>query len=225
MSRFGFLRYRYRLTMFIPVTGRRIPRRIIQLVFGLILFGAGVALVVQSQLGNPAWDVLHQGLARRFDGSWSTIGNWTVIMSFFVLLLWFPLRQRLGLGTVLNAVLIGLTIDVTIRFVGLGETLVVQVVLLLLGVVLVGMGSGFYIGAHLGPGPRDGLMTGIAALGPPIWVARLVIELTVLTVGWILGGTVGIGTVVFALAIGPLVQFFLHHLSLDIGTAAAAVAD
>lgn len=211
--------------MFIPVTGRRIPRRIAQLVLGLILFGSGIGLVVQSQLGNPAWDVLHQGLAKRFDGSWSTIGNWTVIISFVVLLLWIPLRQRLGLGTVLNAILIGVTVDVLIRFVEPGESLAVQLVLLSLGVVLVGIGSGFYIGAHLGPGPRDGLMTGIAALGPPIWSARLVIELSVLVAGWILGGTVGIGTVVFAFAIGPLVQFFLHHLSLDIEPAAAALAD
>ncbi|NNF63460.1 MAG: hypothetical protein HKN07_04300 [Acidimicrobiia bacterium] len=211
--------------MFIPVTGRRIPRRIAQLVLGLILFGSGIGLVVQSQLGNPAWDVLHQGLAKRFDGSWSTIGNWTVIISFVVLLLWIPLRQRLGLGTVLNAILIGVTVDVLIRFVEPGESLAVQLVLLSLGVVLVGIGSGFYIGAHLGPGPRDGLMTGIAALGPPIWSARLVIELSVLVAGWILGGTVGIGTVVFAFAIGPLVQFFLRHLSLDIEPAAAALAD
>lgn len=211
--------------MFIPFNGHRKVRRLTQLILGLILFGTGVAFVVQSQLGNPAWDVLHQGLARRFDGAWSTIGNWTILMSFVVLLLWIPLRQRLGIGTLLNAILIGATIDVVARFVDPSEAIVQQLVLLAAGVVLVGIGSGLYIGAHLGPGPRDGLMTGIAELGPPIWAARLVIELTVLLVGWALGGTVGIGTVVFAMAIGPLVQLFLRLLSLDVEPAAVAVAD
>lgn len=199
--------------MFVPISGGRLPRRFTQLVFGLILFGGGVGLIVQSELGNGPWDVLHQGLARQVDAPWSTVGNWTIIVSGFVLLLWIPLRERLGIGTVLNAFMIGLTIDVVARFVDTGGSLPYRWTLLLGGVLLVAVGSGFYIGGRLGPGPRDGLMTGIAKRGPPIWSTRFFIEAVALAVGWALGGTVGVGTIVFVVTIGPLVQFFLKWLT------------
>jgi uncharacterized membrane protein YczE len=190
----------------IPVAGERLAWRITQLIIGLILFGLGIGLMLQSGLGVPPWDVLHQGLARQFG---LTVGIWSIIVSLAVLLLWLPLRQPYGLGTVLNAIIIGVVIDLTGLFIPLASAAVVAWVMMLSGVLLVGIASGLYIGANLGPGPRDGLMTGIARRGPSIRLTRGVIEITVLTLGWILGGTFGVGTIVFALAIGPLVQFFL----------------
>jgi uncharacterized membrane protein YczE len=162
--------------------------------------------MLQSRLGVPPWDVLHQGLARRFG---LTVGAWSIIVSVAVLLLWLPLRQPYGLGTLLNAIIIGVVIDLTGAIIPVAEVTGVAWAMMLAGVVLIGIASGLYIGANLGPGPRDGLMTGIARKGPSIRLTRAVIEITVLTLGWILGGTFGIGTIVFALAIGPLVQYFL----------------
>lgn len=190
----------------IPVAGERLPRRITQLLIGLVLFGIGIGLMLQSGMGVPPWDVLHQGLARRFG---LTVGAWSVIVSMAVLLLWLPLRQPYGLGTLLNAIIIGVVIDLTGVVIPAAEVTGVAWSMMLGGVVLIGIASGLYIGANLGPGPRDGLMTGIARKGPSIRLTRAVIEITVLTLGWILGGTFGIGTIVFALAIGPLVQYFL----------------
>jgi len=194
------------LKYLIPIAGERLPRRLTQLIIGLVLFGVGIGLMLQSGLGVPPWDVLHQGLARRFG---LTVGIWSIIVSLFVLLLWLPLRQPYGLGTLLNAIIIGVIIDLTGAVIPAAEITGVAWSMLLGGVVLIGIASGLYIGANLGPGPRDGLMTGIARRGPSIRLTRAVIEITVLTLGWILGGTFGIGTIVFALAIGPLVQFFL----------------
>jgi uncharacterized membrane protein YczE len=154
--------------------------------------------------------VLHQGLARQFG---LTVGVWSIIVSAVVLLLWIPLREPYGLGTLLNAVIIGLVIDLTSLAIPETESAVIAWVMLLGGVLTIGIASGLYIGANLGPGPRDGLMTGIARRGPSIRLTRGVIELTVLAVGWALGGTVGIGTVIFALAIGPLVHHFLPRMS------------
>jgi uncharacterized membrane protein YczE len=168
--------------------------------------------MLQSDLGVPPWDVLHQGLARRFG---LTVGIWSIIVSVVVLLFWLPLRERYGLGTLLNAVIIGLVIDVTAVVFPHATTTEVAWIMLLAGVVLIGIASGLYIGANLGPGPRDGLMTGIAKRGPSIRLTRAVIEIAVLTIGWILGGRFGIGTIVFALAIGPLVQYFLPRLAIS----------
>lgn len=190
----------------IPVAGERLPRRIIQLVVGLVLFGVGIGLMLQSGLGVPPWDVLHQGLARQFG---LTVGIWSIIVSVAVLLLWLPLQQPYGLGTLLNAIIIGVVIDLTGVILPAAGTTAVAWVMLLGGILLIAIASGLYIGANLGPGPRDGLMTGIARRGPSIRLTRAVIEITVLALGWALGGTFGIGTVVFALAIGPLAQFFL----------------
>lgn len=196
----------------IPVAGERLRRRMIQLIVGLVLFGVGIGLMLQSELGVPPWDVLHQGLSRRFG---LTVGIWSVIVSVAVLVLWLPLRQPYGLGTLLNAVIIGVVIDLTAIVFPTANSTAVAWVMLLGGILLIGVASGLYIGANLGPGPRDGLMTGIAKRGPSIRLTRAVIEITVLTVGWILGGRFGIGTIVFALAIGPLVQYFLPRLALS----------
>lgn len=190
----------------LPIAGERLPRRIIQLVIGLVLFGVGIGLMLQSGLGVPPWDVLHQGLARQFG---LTVGSWSIIVSVAVLLLWLPLHQAYGLGTLLNAIIIGVIIDLTGLVIPVAGTTGIAWLMLLTGILVIGIASGLYIGANLGPGPRDGLMTGIARRGPSIRLTRAVIEITVLTLGWILGGTFGLGTIVFALAIGPLVQFFL----------------
>jgi uncharacterized membrane protein YczE len=181
---------------------------------GLVLFGIGIGLMLQSGLGVPPWDVLHQGLSRQFG---LTVGMWSIIVSIIVLLLWIPLGERYGVGTLLNTVIIGLVIDITaVVFPFAGDALIAWV-MLISGVIAIGVASGLYIGANLGPGPRDGLMTGIAKRGPSIRLTRVLIEVTVLAIGWALGGTFGVGTVVFALAIGPLVQFFLPRLSVSAG--------
>ncbi|MDH3307611.1 MAG: hypothetical protein OEO77_08865 [Acidimicrobiia bacterium] len=184
-----------------------------RLLFGLVLFGGGTGLIIQSELGNPPWDVLHEGLSNLFDGAWSTVGTWSIIVAFVVLLGWIPLRERLGIGTVLNAIIIGLMMNVVSLYVEKGSGLIERSALMVGGTLLVGVGSGFYIGARLGPGPRDGLMTGIARRGPAIWKTRTVIEALALLVGWMLGGTFGVGTVFFVMTIGPLVHFFLRWLT------------
>ena len=199
--------------VFIPVAGPRLTQRLIQLVFGLVLFGVGIGLMLQSGLGVAPWDVLHQGLSLHFG---LTIGTWIVIVSGVVLIAWIPLREPYGIGTLLNAVIIGVMFDVTAAVVPAAESTAAQWPMLLLGILIVGFGSGMYIGANLGPGPRDGLMTGIAKKGPSIRLTRSVIEVSVLIIGWLMGGTFGIGTVLFALLIGPLVQFFLPRWTIDL---------
>ncbi len=203
----------------IPVSGARIRLRLGQLVAGLILFGVGLASMLQSGLGVPPWDVLHQGLANQFG---LTIGIWSIIVSATVLLLWLPLREPFGLGTLLNAVIIGVVIDLASLVIPEAETGMISWVMLIIGVLVIGAASGLYIGANLGPGPRDGLMTAIARRGPSIRLTRVSLEITVLAIGWMLGGTFGVGTIVFAIAIGPLVQFFLPRFSLHTGLPADA---
>ena len=169
---------------------------------GLALFGIGVALQKEGQMGLAPWDVFHEGFSQVL--GWQ-FGRALVLTSFLVLLLWIPLRQRPGIGTLLNAVEIGVVADIAIAVLPEPDTLWVRIPFMLIGVLLVGIGSGFYIGAGLGPGPRDGLMTGLAARGMKVSRARTSVELTVLLLGWILGGSVGVGTLVFALSIGPIV--------------------
>ncbi len=200
--------------MFIPVSGANLGRRFAQLLVGLSLFGIGIGLMLQSGLGLSPWDVLHQGLAERFG---LTVGIWSIIVSFVVLVAWLPLRERYGVGTLLNAVLIGVMIDVTAAVVPVAETNLVGGALLTMGISVVGFGSGLYIGANLGPGPRDGLMTAISRRGPSVRLTRSVLEVTALVAGWLMGGTVGIGTVAFAFLIGPIVQFFLPRWTIDTG--------
>lgn len=186
-------------------------RRLIQLFVGLAVFGFGSGLMVQSDLGNPPWDVFHEGISLVTPLS---IGVAAIVTSFGVLLLWIPLRERPGPGTLANAVLIGVFIDLTVIGVDTPEHLGGRIGLMVAGVVLVGIGSGLYIGVRLGPGPRDGLMTGLANRGFSLRLARTGIEATAMAVGWALGGTVGIGTLVFALGIGPLVHVFLPRFDL-----------
>jgi uncharacterized membrane protein YczE len=197
--------------VFIAAPWTEVRPRIPRLLLGLFLFGAGSALQVRATLGLSPWEVLHQGIAERTP---LTIGIASIGVSLLVLLLWIPLGQRLGVGTVANAVCIGLSIDLVLAVVPAPEGLLLRWVLLISGILLVGIGSGFYIGVHLGPGPRDGLMTGIARRGVSLRLARTGVEGSALVTGWLLGGTVGVGTVLFSLTIGPLVQFFLPRLQL-----------
>ncbi|MDT4929226.1 MAG: hypothetical protein QOF92_2093 [Pseudonocardiales bacterium] len=186
---------------------KQLPRRLIQLYVGLWLYGLSGALQVRSELGLDPWDVFHQGLAGHLG---LAIGTVVIIVGAAVLLLWIPLRQWPGLGTVSNVVLIGVSMNVSLELLPAGGALGWRIAEMVGGVILCGIATGMYIGANFGPGPRDGLMTGLArTTGRSIRLTRTAIELTVLVVGWILGGTVGIGTVLFALAIGPLAQIFL----------------
>ncbi|KAB2384671.1 membrane protein YczE [Actinomadura montaniterrae] len=186
-------------------------RRLVQLYAGLALYGLGIALQVSSRLGNDPWDVFHQGLSRRFGLS---IGTWIIIAGAVVMLAWIPLRQRPGLGTISNVVLVGAFADLFLWLLPSPDALAARWTFLLLGVLAGGFATGCYIGAGLGPGPRDGLMTGLAGRGHSIRVVRTGIELSVLAVGWLLGGTVGIGTVLYAVAIGPLAHVFLPALQI-----------
>ncbi len=191
----------------------RLPRRLVQLYIGLILYGLAGALQVRSGLGLDPWDVFHQGLARHLG---LAIGTVVVLVGAAVLLAWIPLRQRPGVGTVSNVVLVGVSMNASLMWLPHVHELGWRISDMLGGVLLCGLATGMYIGANLGPGPRDGLMTGLARrTGRSIRLTRTALEITVLAVGWLLGGTVGIGTVVFALGIGPLVQIFLPLL--DVG--------
>ena len=196
--------------------GRRMPRRLVQLYAGLALYGASMALIIRSTLGNMPWDVLHQGLAGRM--GW-TIGAVSILVGALVLLAWIPLRQRPGLGTVSNVVVIGVAVDATLAVVPAPGDLALRVALLASGVLLNAVATAAYIGVHLGPGPRDGLMTGLVRrTGGSVRLVRTSIEVAVVITGWLLGGTLGLGTVVYALAIGPLVQVLLPRLSVSLGT-------
>ena len=190
----------------VPVTCAP-TRRLLQLVAGLALYGASMAMQLRATLGVNPWDVFHQGLARHLPLSFGLV---TAITGALVLLLWLPLRQRPGVGTVANVVVIAVSVDVALAVIPAPSALPARVALLAGGIVLNGLATAAYIGVRLGPGPRDGLMTGLAArTGRSVRVVRTGIELAVLAVGWLLGGTVGIGTVAYALAIGPLTQAFL----------------
>jgi uncharacterized membrane protein YczE len=186
--------------------------RLLQLYLGLILYGVSASLMVLARLGLNPWDVFHQGLAKH---SGLAIGTWSILVGLCVLLLWIPLRQRPGIGTVSNVVFIGGTMDVVLGHVSPPHALSVRIVCLVVGVFLNGVATGAYIGAGLGPGPRDGLMTGLAARGHSIRVVRTGLEATVLAIGWLLGGTVGLGTLLYAVAIGPLAHVFVPLFARD----------
>lgn len=194
-----------------PSRWRASPARLLRLTVGLVLFGAGDGVLVHSALGNSPWTVLAEGAAEQVGAA---IGITTIVISFLILLLWIPLRQRPGLGTLLNAVVIGVMIDVTLRLLGEGsEQLAVRLVEIPVAIALVSVGSGLYLTARLGPGTRDGLMAGLALrTGASIRVTRSLIELTACAVGVALGGTLGVGTLAFALLIGPGVQLALARL-------------
>jgi uncharacterized membrane protein YczE len=189
------------------------PTRVLRLLLGLVLFGVSIALMVRADLGLPSWDVLHQGLSQRLGLPFGWVVN---AVALVVLLLWIPLRQRPGVGTIANVVLVGLSADAALAVLPVVDNLAARAALLLTGVLLNGIATGLYIGAGLGPGPRDGLMTGLAERGHSIRAARTAIELTVLAVGWLLGGTVGVGTLLYAVAIGPVAQFFIPRLAVPV---------
>lgn len=196
-------------------------RRLVQLYGGLALYGLGIALQVASGLGNDPWDVFHQGLSRRLGLS---IGTWIIIAGLLVMLLWIPLRQRPGLGTVSNALLVGVFADLFLHLLPHPDGAAPRWAYLLAAVLVGGFATGCYIGAGFGAGPRDGLMTGLAARGHSIRKVRTGIELTVLAIGWLLGGTVGVGTLVYAVCIGPLAHVLIPALAVGRRPAAARPA-
>jgi len=178
------------------------------LCFGLTIFGLGEGLLIISTIGASPWNVLHQGLSLNLGFS---VGTWAFLISLIVLLLWFFLDEKIGMGTVLNFIIIAIMIDLTIYFFKTPTLWINQFLLCLLSVLMVGFGSGIYLIARLGPGPRDGLMTGLQKkTGFSIAFIRAVIEIIVVSCGWLLGGTIGVGTLLYALGIGPAVAFGLN---------------
>jgi uncharacterized membrane protein YczE len=196
-------------------------RRLTQLSVGLALYGASISLILLSELGNDPWDVLHQGLSRQ---TGIGTGIWVCIAGALVMVLWIPLRQRPGLGTLSNVVVVGLTLELCLAAFEPAHDPAARWTLLLSGVLLNGVATGLYIGADLGPGPRDGLMTGLAARGLSLRAVRTGIELTVLAGGIALGGTAGIGTIVYAFAIGPLAHAFVPAFTIAPPPAAACAS-
>ena len=195
----------------VPPPSRRLGRRLVQLYAGLVLYGLSMALFVRSELGVIPWDVLHQGISRNI--GWS-LGTVTIAVGFVVLLLWIPLRERPGLGTVSNVVVVGLAVDGWLAVLPRADDLPVQLLMVAAGVTLNAIATAAYIGVLLGPGPRDGLMTGLVRrTGWSVRLVRTTIEVLVVATGWLLGGTLGLATVVYALAIGPLAQVFLPLLT------------
>lgn len=198
----------------------RLTHRVTQLLVGLVLFGISMALLLRADLGLEPWGVLQYGLIQHVPMSY---GLMSIVVSFVVLLLWIPLRQWPGLGTVLNAVVIGLAIDATLAVVPDIEGLGWRIAVMLLAIVGNGVAGAMYIGSQLGPGPRDGLMTGLARrTGRSIRLVRTSLEVTVVVLGFALGGIVGVGTVLYALLIGPVVQFFLPMLTVRVQAPRAA---
>jgi uncharacterized membrane protein YczE len=195
-----------------PIPRDRRVRRGAQLLAGVVLYGVTASMLVLAGLGLDPWDILHQGLSRTFGLG---IGTWAVIVSFVILLAWWPLSQRPGLGTVINALVVGIVIDLVLSHVHPPHTLWARWTLLIVGVAGNGLATGLYIGAGLGPGPRDGLSVGIAGRGHSMRIVRTSIEATVLATGFLLGGTVGIGTVLYALAIGPITHITIPGLAID----------
>jgi uncharacterized membrane protein YczE len=190
-------------------------RRLVQLYVGLVLYGISLALMVRAQLGLDPWDVLHEGLANRLP---LTFGQVVIVVGALVLLAWIPLRQRPGLGTISNVFVIGLAVDAALAVLPAPEPMAWRITFLAAGVVLNSVATAAYIGARLGPGPRDGLMTGLVArTGRSVRIVRTSIELSVLAGGWLLGGTVGVGTVLYAISIGPLVHVLLPRLTVSEG--------
>ena len=176
-----------------------------------MLFGVSVALMLSARLGLDPWDVLHQGLARRTGLPIGWIVNGTGVL---VLLLWIPLRQRPGIGTVSNVIVVGLVVDAALPLLPQPRAMAIRAAFLAAGILANAVATGLYIGAGLGPGPRDGLMTGLARRGWPIRRVRTLIELAVLAIGWLLGGTAGIGTLAYAASIGPLVHVLIPRLAI-----------
>ena len=203
--------------------GGNLGRRVPQLFLGLVLYGLSMAFMVESDLGLTSWDVFHQGVSKATGISF----GWVVILAGIpILLLWIPLRQRPGFGTIANLIVIGLVVDWALAILVPGGSLAMRITYLVTGILLNGVATGLYIGSSLGPGPRDGLMTGIVGRFPrlSIRLVRTAIELLVLATGFLLGGTVGIGTIAYALAIGPLAHVFIPVFSVRGAEPAPALA-
>jgi uncharacterized membrane protein YczE len=201
----------------------RLPRRLSQLAVGLGLYGVTLAMLIRATLGNASWDVLHQGMARYLPMS---IGTAVIVMSLVVLLFWIPLREKPGLGTIANSFAVGLVADATLGILTGPDVMWQRVVLMVGGVVLNALATALYIGSQFGPGPRDGLMTGLhRRTGLSIRVVRTGLEVTVVAIGWLLGGVVGIGTVLYTFSIGPLVQLMLPRFIVELPEAAPRTVD
>jgi uncharacterized membrane protein YczE len=202
---------------------RRFVRRLSQLYAGLVLYAVSMALVINSGLGNMPWDVFHQGLARRTGLS---IGFWVIAVGLVILLAWIPLRERPGIGTLSNILVIGFLIDLALWAVPESHHLAVRASYLVAGIVLNAVATALYVGARMGPGPRDGLMTGLVRrTRRSIRLVRTSMEVLVVVAGILLGGTFGIGTILYAVSIGPLVQVFLPRLTVADTTAEAPAHD
>ena len=202
-------------------TKRRLGRRLIQLYAGLALYGASSALLVEAGLGLEPWNVLHQGLAEL---TGLTIGVVSIFVGAAVLLLWIPLRQRPGLGTISNVFVVGIAMDGTLAAVPEADSLAVRIPLLLGGILLNGVATGLYIAARFGPGPRDGLMTGLhRRTGRSLRLMRTAIEVAVVATGFALGGTIGVGTLLYAVSIGPLAQLFLRMFAVPSASGGSTV--
>lgn len=196
----------------------RLPLRLLQMMAGLTGFGFSLALLLESGLGGAPWDVLHAALADRLG---LTVGTLSVCVSFVLLLLWIPLRERIGIGTVANSIWVGVSIDLGMLVLSEAGGIATAVTMMLGGVVLNGISGAVYIGAQLGAGPRDGLMTGLGrVLSRPVGPVRIALEVIVLATGTLLGGPLGVGTVVYALGLGPIIQLTLPHVTLRVRTLA-----
>lgn len=194
----------------------RLARRLPQLYVGLVLYGVSLAMMVRGALGLAPWDVLHSGFIRHVP---MTLGQAVVLFSFVVLVLWIPLREMPGLGTISNAIVVGLSADATLAVLDRPDAMWARIALMLGGVALCGLASALYIGAQLGRGPRDGLMTGLARrTGLSLRLVRTALEVTVVVIGLLLGGVLGLGTVVYALAIGPLTQLMLPWFTVELSS-------
>jgi uncharacterized membrane protein YczE len=198
---------------------KHLARRVAQLYVGLVLYGTSGAMMVLAGLGLDPWNTLHQGLSRH---TGIPIGTWVIIVGFLVMLVWIPLRQKPGFGTLSNAVVIGLVVNAELAFLTPPTNLAARIALMCGGVLGNGVATGCYIGARLGPGPRDGLTMGLAARGYSIRVVRTMIEVSVVVTGWLLGGTVGLGTDLYALAIGPMSHFTIPFFTVADRTATLA---
>ena len=195
---------------------RELARRLPRLLAGILVLGVGIAPILDAELGVAPWDVLHQGLAEVTGLSFGLV---VVLVGLVVLLAWIPLKQRAGIGTIINTLTVGFIVNGMLDALPEVHNLAVRWAMLLGGIVITSFGMALYIGAGLGPGPRDGLMTAVAARGHPLWLVRTVIELIALAIGFALGGDVGIGTVLFAFGIGPIGHWFLVRLHLGVGGA------
>lgn len=192
----------------------RLPRRLVQLYLGLWLYGVSLALMVLGDVGLAPWDVLHSGFIRHVP---ITLGQAVVLFSFVVLVLWIPLREKPGLGTISNAIVVGLSADATLALLDAPDAPVARVALMVGGIVLCGLATALYIGAQLGRGPRDGLMTGLhRRTGLSLRLVRTGLEVTVVAIGLVLGGTLGVGTVAYALTIGPIAQWMMPWFLVDL---------